>query len=94
MFSILAEIRKKLLPCVQSNRFIMFIVQPSSNYRLITQSSRELQHHVIREKRLSEKETLVIFYNVVKIVERLHARNVVHRDLKLGNVSTNTEKIN
>ena len=47
-----------------------------------------LQHHVIREKRLSEKETLVIFYNVVKIVERLHARNVVHRDLKLGNVSS------
>merc|ERR1719357_1861752 len=48
-----------------------------------------LQHHVIREKRLSEKETLVIFYNVVKIVERLHARNVVHRDLKLGNVVLN-----
>ena len=43
---------------------------------------------------MSEKETLVIFYNVVKIVERLHARNVVHRDLKLGNVSTNTVIIN
>ena len=48
-----------------------------------------LQHHVIREKRLSEKETLVVFYNVVKIVERLHARNVVHRDLKLGNIVLN-----
>ena len=48
-----------------------------------------LQHHVIREKRLSEKETLVVFYNVVGIVERLHQRNVVHRDLKLGNIVLN-----
>ena len=48
-----------------------------------------LQHHVIREKRLSEKETLVVFYNVIKIVERLHGRNVVHRDLKLGNIVLN-----
>ena len=48
-----------------------------------------LQHHVIREKRLSEKETLVVFYNVVGIVQRLHERNVVHRDLKLGNIVLN-----
>ena len=48
-----------------------------------------LQHHVIREKRLSEKDTLVVFYNVIKIVERLHGRNVVHRDLKLGNIVLN-----
>ena len=32
----------ELLPCVQFNRFIMFKVQPSSNCRLITQSSHEL----------------------------------------------------
>jgi hypothetical protein len=26
-----------------------------------------LQHHVIREKKLAEKETLVIFYNVIQV---------------------------
>jgi len=45
-----------------------------------------LQHHVIREKKLSEKESLVIFHAVVSIVHRLHQANIVHRDLKLGNI--------
>ena len=45
-----------------------------------------LQHHVIREKKLSEKESLVIFHSVVTIVSRLHKANIVHRDLKLGNI--------
>uniref|UniRef100_T1IY19 Serine/threonine-protein kinase 40 n=1 Tax=Strigamia maritima TaxID=126957 RepID=T1IY19_STRMM len=45
-----------------------------------------LQHYVIKEKKLSEKEAIVIFYNIVKIVESLHNKNIVHRDLKLGNM--------
>eukprot|EP00095_Tigriopus_kingsejongensis_P010574 snap_masked-scaffold1137_size60140-processed-gene-0.7 protein:Tk10574 transcript:snap_masked-scaffold1137_size60140-processed-gene-0.7-mRNA-1 annotation:"serine threonine-protein kinase 40" len=45
-----------------------------------------LQQHVIKQKRLPEKEALNIFYHIVKIVARLHRRNVIHRDLKLGNV--------
>jgi hypothetical protein len=53
-----------------------------------------LQHFVIREKRLSERNALEVFYNVVKVVERLHNRNVVHRDLKVmaggGRVSVHT----
>lgn len=48
-----------------------------------------LQHHVIKEKKLSEKETLVIFFDIVRIVACLHKRNVVHRDLKLGNIILN-----
>ncbi|CAN0294169.1 unnamed protein product [Lampetra planeri] len=48
-----------------------------------------LQHYVIREKRLSEKETIVIFADVVRVVESLHAKNIVHRDLKLGNMVLN-----
>jgi len=51
-----------------------------------TQDLVNLQHHVIREKKLSERETLVIFSNVVSIVENLHNKNIVHRDLKLGNI--------
>ncbi|PSN44620.1 hypothetical protein C0J52_10014 [Blattella germanica] len=48
-----------------------------------------LQHYVIREKKLSEKETIVIFYDTVRVVESLHKRNIVHRDLKLGNLVLN-----
>uniref|UniRef100_UPI00358FE77F serine/threonine-protein kinase 40 isoform X1 n=2 Tax=Myxine glutinosa TaxID=7769 RepID=UPI00358FE77F len=48
-----------------------------------------LQHYVIREKRLSEKETIVVFYDVVRVVHSLHQKNIVHRDLKLGNMVLN-----
>lgn len=41
-----------------------------------------LQHYVIKEKRLSEREAIVIFYDVVRVVEALHkvslGWNLVH----------------
>lgn len=45
-----------------------------------------LQHYVIKEKKLHEREALRIFYQTVKIVCDIHKRNIVHRDLKLGNI--------
>ncbi|PNF15602.1 Serine/threonine-protein kinase 40, partial [Cryptotermes secundus] len=48
-----------------------------------------LQHYVIRQKKLSEKESIVIFYDTVRVVESLHKKNIVHRDLKLGNLVLN-----
>lgn len=48
-----------------------------------------LQHYVIKEKKLSEKEAIVIFYDIVRVVENLHQKNIVHRDLKLGNMVLN-----
>lgn len=45
-----------------------------------------LQHYVIREKRLQEREALFIFQDIVRIVSALHKLNIVHRDLKLGNM--------
>ncbi|XP_074655120.1 serine/threonine-protein kinase 40-like [Tubulanus polymorphus] len=48
-----------------------------------------LQHHVIKEKKLSEKEAIVIFYDIVRVVRNLHQKNIVHRDLKLGNMVIN-----
>ena len=56
------------------------------DFSLQTRDLVNLQHHVIREKKLSEKETLVIFYAVIEIVCNLHEANIVHRDLKLGNI--------
>ncbi|KAL1436563.1 hypothetical protein MTO96_049466 [Rhipicephalus appendiculatus] len=43
-------------------------------------------HYVIREKRLQEREALFIFQDIVRIVTALHKLNIVHRDLKLGNM--------
>ncbi|KAL7980636.1 hypothetical protein Chor_001790 [Crotalus horridus] len=40
-----------------------------------------LQHYVIKEKRLSERETIVIFYDVVRVVEALHKHLVSEDDL-------------
>ena len=31
-----------------------------------------LQYYVIKEKRLSEKEAVIIFYDIVRIVSNLH----------------------
>ena len=58
----------------------------SHDFSTKTRDMINLQHHVIREKKLSEKESLVIFHSVVTIVCRLHKANIVHRDLKLGNI--------
>uniref|UniRef100_A0A8W7PZ54 Serine/threonine-protein kinase 40 n=1 Tax=Anopheles coluzzii TaxID=1518534 RepID=A0A8W7PZ54_ANOCL len=44
-----------------------------------------LQRH-ISVARLSERDALELFYEVVKVVEQLHARNIIHRDLKLNNI--------
>ncbi|XP_054707427.1 serine/threonine-protein kinase 40-like [Uloborus diversus] len=54
-----------------------------------------LQHYVIREKKLSEREAMLIFHDVVSVVSALHKQNIVHRDLKLGNIVLNklTRKI-
>ena len=54
-----------------------------------------LQKYVIQEKQLSEKTSMKIFYHIVNIVNDLHSRNIVHRDLKLGNMilNRNTKKV-
>lgn len=44
-----------------------------------------LQHYVIKEKRLSERETVVIFYDVVRIVEALHKVRLLRYSQRPGN---------
>ncbi|KFB52452.1 AGAP008948-PA-like protein [Anopheles sinensis] len=47
-----------------------------------------LQRYITVTK-YTELEALQLFYEVVKVVEKLHARNIIHRDLKLNNIVLN-----
>jgi serine/threonine protein kinase len=47
-----------------------------------------LQEFISRQK-LTEKEALVIFYEIVKVVERIPSLNICHRDLKIQNFLIN-----
>ena len=59
------------------------------DYSPVTQDLVNLQHYVIKEKRLNERDALTIFLDIVRVVNDLHAKNIVHRDLKLGNIVLN-----
>uniref|UniRef100_A0A182NUR8 Serine/threonine-protein kinase 40 n=1 Tax=Anopheles dirus TaxID=7168 RepID=A0A182NUR8_9DIPT len=71
------RIRRRLilvLDCVYAHEFC----DESSAYI-------SLQRH-ISVARIGERDALELFYEVVRVVERLHARNIIHRDLKLNNI--------
>ncbi|XP_046569313.1 LOW QUALITY PROTEIN: serine/threonine-protein kinase 40-like [Haliotis rubra] len=59
------------------------------DFSTMTADLINLQHYVIKEKKLTEKEAIVIFYDIVRVVDSLHKKNIVHRDLKLGNMMLN-----
>ncbi|XP_053615974.1 serine/threonine-protein kinase 40-like isoform X2 [Plodia interpunctella] len=48
-----------------------------------------LQQYVTKVKKVPEKEAILIFYDIVRVVANLHKRNIVHRDIKLGNIVLN-----
>ncbi|CAG7834715.1 unnamed protein product [Allacma fusca] len=48
-----------------------------------------LQYYVVEVKRLNETEAIKLFVEVLKIVQQIHDLNIVHRDLKLGNIILN-----
>lgn len=72
-----------VLDCVHAHEFC----ERSSAYV-------NLQKYVQTHK-FSEIEALIVFYEIVKVVEQLHQRNIIHRDLKLNNIVLNrrTNKI-
>lgn len=47
-----------------------------------------LQEYISRHK-MTEREALLIFYEIVKVVERIHSIGIIHRDLKLQNFLIN-----
>ena len=49
-----------------------------------------LQEYISRHK-MTEREALLIFYEIVKVVERIHSIGIIHRDLKLQNFQINLQ---
>lgn len=47
-----------------------------------------LQEYLSRHK-LTEREALSVFYEIVKVVERIHSKDICHRDLKIQNFLIN-----
>jgi len=44
---------------------------------------------LLKRKKLCERKALVVFLDIIKVVKGLHEKNIVHRDLKLGNIVLN-----
>lgn len=59
------------------------------DYSPMYTSLTSLQSYVINNRRIPESEAIRLFYKTAVIVEKLHQRNVVHRDIKLGNIVLN-----
>ncbi|CAG9805386.1 unnamed protein product [Chironomus riparius] len=62
----------------------------SENWLNVNQENQflSLQEYISRHK-LTEKEALLVFYEIVKIVEQIHKLNICHRDLKIQNFLIN-----
>lgn len=65
--------------------FVTFAINSPKSYMYIN-----LQQYLVNRRRISEFEAFKIIYEVLLIVERLHKRNIIHRDIKLGNIILNT----
>ncbi|XP_033124603.1 serine/threonine-protein kinase ppk1-like [Anneissia japonica] len=80
---------KKLVGSYKQRLCLVLDCLVAHDFSTTTSQYINLQHYVIREKKLCERETIAIFYDIVRIVESLHKKNIVHRDLKLGNMVLN-----
>ncbi len=67
----------------------MFFFQLPHEYSDKTLDLINLQHYVIKEKKLNEKEAVVIFFDIVRIVEDLH--NVSQSEIVIQSNSRDIE---
>lgn len=71
-----------------------FCDRSSENWMNIVDVNHEisLQEYISKHKSpLSEREALLVFYEIVKVVEFIHSRGIIHRDLKLQNFLINLQ---
>lgn len=50
-------------------------------------------NHFLNEERLTESEALYILYNLLLVIEGMHKKEIVHREIKLSNIILNRKNL-
>ena len=73
------------IPRIRRRLCLVLDCLSAHDYANSTADLINLQHYVIREKKLSERESVIIFHDIVKVVESLHEVCYIPRVLFIGN---------
>ena len=67
---------------------ILGVYEDSNNYCIVQEFmvGGDLGKHIRLEQRLSEKQVARVITQVLRALQYLHHRNIVHRDLKQANI--------
>lgn len=50
-----------------------------------------LKNYILRYKRMKEELAKIVIWNIIQAVKYLHSQNILHRDIKIGNILLTAE---
>ena len=68
--------------------FVYNIIETNEDFYIVMEYCKlgELFNFIVKNKRLSENESSVFFYQLINGVEYIHSKVIAHRDLKPENL--------
>ena len=75
--------------------YVHKIIDTKENFYIIMDFCKlgELFDYIVKNKKLSEEESALFFYQLINGVEYLHSKGIAHRDLKPENLLLTEDKI-
>ena len=75
--------------------FVYQIIDTPENYFIVMEYCKkgELFDYIVKNKRLSENEASIFFYQIINGVEYIHSKGIAHRDLKPENLLLTEDNI-